>query len=115
MVGEEIFSETQGPENLENRSQPGQRPSSRIGRVTRHQPVSNAGERLAEKGKSRLGAVQAAGPAAKRGGIGHAIGIFERGQSPLPRNNAPQSAAAMPDSAPASCNACKGEKAAEGR
>ena len=53
-------------------------PACVIGRITTRQPVSHAGERLAEKGKSRLGAVQSAGPAAKRGRIGHAIGIFER-------------------------------------
>jgi len=57
MVGGEIFSESQGPENLQNRSQPGQRPSLVIGWITRRQPVSHAGERLLEKGKSRLGAV----------------------------------------------------------
>jgi hypothetical protein len=57
MVGGEIFSESQGPENLRNRSQPGQRPSLVIGWITRRQPVSHAGERLLEKGKSRLGAV----------------------------------------------------------
>lgn len=84
MVGEEIFSEPQGPENRENRIQPRQRPSSRIGRVTRHQPMSNVGERLAEKRKSRLGVVQSAGPATERGSIGHAVGIFERRRRPLP-------------------------------
>ncbi len=84
MVGEEIFSEPQGPENRENRIQPRQRPSSRIGRVTRHQPMCNVGERLAEKRKSGLGVVQSAGPATKRGSIGHAIGIFERRRRLLP-------------------------------
>jgi hypothetical protein len=84
MVGEEIFSEPQGPENRENRIQPRQRPSSRIGRVTRHQPTSNVGERLAEKRKSRLGVVQSAGPATKRRSIGHAVGIFERRRRLLP-------------------------------
>jgi hypothetical protein len=39
--------------------------------------VSDAGERLAEKGKSWLGAIQSVGPAAKRGRIGHAIRVFE--------------------------------------
>jgi hypothetical protein len=78
MVGGEIFSEPQGPANLQNRSQPGQRPSLVIGGIATRQPVSHAGERLAEKGNSRLGAVQSVGPAAKCGGIGHAIRIFER-------------------------------------
>jgi hypothetical protein len=49
-----------------------------IGRITKRQPLSHAGERLAEKGKSRLGAVQSVGPAAKCGRIGHAIRVFER-------------------------------------
>ena len=77
MVGGEIFSEPQGPENLQNRSQPRQRLSLVIRRNTRCQPLSDADERLAEKGKSRLGAVQSVGPAAKRGRIGHAIRVFE--------------------------------------
>jgi hypothetical protein len=78
MVGGEIFSEPQGPENLQNRSQPGQRPSLVIGGIATRQPVSHAGERLVEKGKCRLGAVQAVGPAAKCRRIGHAIRICER-------------------------------------
>ena len=49
-----------------------------IGRITTRQPMSDAGERLAQKGKRRLRAVQAVGPAAERGRIGHPIGIFER-------------------------------------
>jgi hypothetical protein len=57
MVGGRNFSEPQGPENLQNRSQPRPRLSLRIGRITGCQPLSHAGERLAEKGKSRLGAV----------------------------------------------------------
>ncbi len=48
-----------------------------ISRSARRPPVSDAGERLAEKGKSRLGAVQSVGPAAKRGRIGHAVRVFE--------------------------------------
>jgi hypothetical protein len=75
---EKIFSEPQGPENLQNRSQPGQRPNLVNGGIATRQPVSHAGERLAEKGKSRLGAVQAVGPAAECGRVGHAVRIFER-------------------------------------
>ena len=44
---------------------------------TGRQPGSDAVERLAEKGKSRLGAVQSVGPATERGRIGHAIRVFE--------------------------------------
>ncbi len=78
MVVGEIFSETQGPENLQNRSQLRQKPRLVIGWITARQPVSYGGERLMEKGKCRLGAVQAVGPAAKCGGIRHAVRVFER-------------------------------------
>ncbi len=62
MVGEEkFFSETQGPENLQNRSQPKQRPSFVIGLIAARQPVSYASERFAEKRKGRLGVVQPVG------------------------------------------------------
>jgi hypothetical protein len=78
MVGGEIFSATQGPENLQNRSQPRQRSSLVIGLIAASQPVSHTSERLAEKRKGRLGVVQPVGPAAECGRIGHAISIFER-------------------------------------
>ena len=41
------------------------------------QPVSHAGERLVEKGKCRLGTVQAVGPAAKCGRIRHTVRVRE--------------------------------------
>ena len=78
MVGREIFSEPQGPKNLQNRNQPRQRLSVRIGRITAPQPVSHAGERLAKKRNGWLRAVQSVGPAAKCGRIGHAVRVFER-------------------------------------
>ena len=40
--------------------------------------MSHVGERLAEKGKGRLGVVQAVGPAAECGRIGQAVRVFER-------------------------------------
>jgi hypothetical protein len=46
--------------------------------------MSEAGEGLAKKGASRLGGVQAVGPAAERGGIGHVIWVFERGRRLFP-------------------------------
>ena len=46
--------------------------------------MSEVGERLAEKRKSRLGAVQSVSPAAKRGRIGHAIRVFERRRGLFP-------------------------------
>ena len=77
MVGEgKILSETEGPENLQNRSQP--RQSFGICLIAGLQPMSNAGEYLAQEGMSRLRWVQAVGPAAERGGIGDAIRVFER-------------------------------------
>ncbi len=78
MVGGRNFSEPQGPKNLQDLSQPRPRLSLRIGRITTRQPLSHAGKRLAEKGKGRLGAVQAVGPAAKCGRIGHTVRVFER-------------------------------------
>ena len=46
--------------------------------------MSEVGERLAEKRKSRLGAVQCVSPAAKRGRIGRAIRVFERRRGLFP-------------------------------
>src|SRR6266853_6183516 len=85
MVGKGKFSDTQGPEDLQNRTQPRQRPSFVIGLITARQPWSHASERWAEKGKGRLGAVQAARPATKRGGIRHAVRVFERRRRFFPR------------------------------
>jgi hypothetical protein len=41
--------------------------------------MGQAGERLAKKGKGRLGAVQAARPAAEGGRVGHPIGVLQGG------------------------------------
>jgi len=77
MVGARTnFLETQGPEDLQKWSQPRQRFGFRV--IAKRQPMSDAGERLAQKGSRWLGRIQAASPAADRGGIGHAIGIFEQ-------------------------------------
>jgi len=46
--------------------------------------MSDAGERLAQKGTSWLGEIHAARPAAKGGGIGHAIRVFECGRRLFP-------------------------------
>jgi hypothetical protein len=40
--------------------------------------MNEAVEHLTEKGTCRLGAVQSVSPAAERGGIGHAVRVFER-------------------------------------
>jgi len=68
--GRKFFSESQRPEDGQNRSQPRQKASRLITLIDAPQPVSYAGERLAGKGKDRLGRVQTARPAAKGGGIG---------------------------------------------
>jgi hypothetical protein len=70
-------------EDLQNRSQPREKLRFAIGRIIRRQPVSDARECLVEKGKSRLSAVQSVSPATERGGIGHAIRIFERSRRHL--------------------------------
>jgi hypothetical protein len=72
-----FFLDTQWPEDLEDRNQPGQRWSFALRRVTGLQPMSNPGYRLVEKGNSRLGVVQANRPAPDSGGIGQAIGVFK--------------------------------------
>jgi hypothetical protein len=77
MVGGEIFSATQGPEDLQNRSQLRESISFVIGGITARQPMNEAGERFAEKGKGWLGGVQAVRPATERRGIRHAIRVFE--------------------------------------
>ena len=46
--------------------------------------MSNAGERLVEKRKPRLGTVQPIRPTSERGGIGHAVRVFERRRGLFP-------------------------------
>jgi hypothetical protein len=46
--------------------------------------MSEVGEGVAQEGSCRLGDVQAVSPAAERGGIGDAIGVFERGRRLFP-------------------------------
>ena len=75
-MGGNIFSETQGPKDLQNRSQPRQSFVTRL--VGECQPMSDAGEGLTQKGSRWLGGIQALGPATERGGIGHPIRVFER-------------------------------------
>ena len=55
-----------------------------IGRITTRQPASDAGARLTEKRESRLRGVQAARPAAERGGIRHTIRVPERRRGLFP-------------------------------
>jgi hypothetical protein len=80
-----FFLNTQRPEVLQNRSYPGQWPRFAIGMMTACQPMSYAGNDLAEKGKRRLGTVHTARPAADSGRIRQPIRVFQLGQCLLPR------------------------------
>jgi len=78
MVGErKIPSAPEGPEDLQNRSQPRKRWVILL--AVAGQPTSGASECLAQEGTSRLRRVQAVGPATEGRGIGQAIRVFERG------------------------------------
>ena len=83
-MGERNFLETQGPKDLQNRSQRGQWTGFGIARIATCQPMSEVGEGVAQEGSCRLGDVQAVGPPAERGGIGDAIWVFERGRRLFP-------------------------------
>ena len=76
------YSATEGPEDLQNRSQP--RQSFGIRLVAGRQPMGDAGQGVAQKGSRRLGGIQAASPAAEGGWIGDAIRVFKRGRRLLP-------------------------------
>jgi len=80
-----FFSERQGPEVFENRSDPGQWSRFVKCLTTAIQPMSYTGDGLTEEGKSRLGGVQAARPAADSGRIRQSIRVFQLGQCLLPR------------------------------
>jgi hypothetical protein len=69
---------------LQNGSQP-RRQRLVIRLIVACQPMSGAGERLAQEGTSRLRRVQAVGPTAKGGGIGQVIRVFEQRRRLLPR------------------------------
>ena len=78
-----FFSDGEARELAEPGSGP-IKPSLRIGRSAAPQPMGYAGQRLASKGSRQLGAVEAARPAAERGGIGHPIGVLQRGRRLFP-------------------------------
>jgi hypothetical protein len=63
---------------LHNRNQTRQKPSLVIGRSAARKPVTYTGQGLTQKGRTWLGALQTARPAADCGRIGHAIRVFER-------------------------------------
>jgi hypothetical protein len=70
---------------LQNRSDPAQWPRFAIGLMTARQPMSYAGDGLAEEGTRRLGTVHTARPAADSGRIRQPIRVFQLGQCFLPR------------------------------
>ncbi|MDT7812736.1 MAG: hypothetical protein QOJ42_2652 [Acidobacteriaceae bacterium] len=80
-----FFLKTQRPEVLQNRSYPGKRTHFSKGLMTGSQPMSHAGNGLAEKGKRELRAVQAARPAPHCRRVGQAVRILEVRQCLFPR------------------------------
>ena len=94
------MSETPRPEDRQDRSQPRQRPSFMIGLISRRQPASHAGKRLAGEGKGYFRKIQAARPAAEGRGIGHTIRVFEIRQCVLP-------GAALHEAPPQRLTACQ--------
>src|SRR5260370_39045282 len=93
MVGERIFSKTQGTENFESRSYLRQQPRFVKSLMPASQPMSYAGDGPVEKGKRRLRKVQAAQPAPNCGRIRQAVRVLQLGRCLLPRTvlrNAPQ-------------------------
>lgn len=85
MVGERILSKTQGTENFQSGSYPRQRPRFVKSLMPASQPMSYAGNGPLEKGKRRLGKVQAAQPAPNCGRIRQPIRVFQLGRRLLPR------------------------------
>ena len=82
---QDFFSQTQGPENLHDRTYPSQRSRFIKNLMTANQPVSHAGDGLVEKEMRWRGAVQTARPAAHSGGIGQTIRVHDLRQCILPR------------------------------
>ena len=113
-VGENVFSETQGPKDL---PEPKSTPKTKL-RDLPDEPVpanerSGQGFGIKRKPLAERG-VQAVGPAAERGGIGHWVRVFERRRRLFPGAVLHQHAPPMPDNVPAGCSVCKGEKATAG-
>src|SRR6201981_48981 len=93
MVGERIFSKTQGTENFQSRSYRRQRPRFVKNLMPASQPMRYAGNGPVEKGKRRLRKVQVAQPAPNCGRIRQPIRVFQLGRRLLPRTvlrNTPQ-------------------------
>ena len=80
-----FFLQTQRPEDFESGSHPGQRPGLVKSLTAARQPVSDAGDGLAQKGKQELRAVQAARPAPHCRRVWQAVRILEGRQSLFPR------------------------------
>ena len=88
MVGAKNSSEAQGPgpELMQNRGQveSGRLPCVVTGNLPARQSLAQRRQGAAQGWHGRRCTLQAAKPAAKRGGIGHAMGIFHCGRSRFP-------------------------------
>ena len=84
--GRPFFLNPQGPEPGEKREYGVPAQGQRIMHedVCPTEPRAYGQHRLAQKGKWRLRRIQAVEPSAQRGGIGHAIGVFDGGRRGFP-------------------------------
>src|SRR5215831_3556877 len=82
MVDDSIFSEPQGPVALEKgkESWPAERQQAVMENSPALEELAHRMDGAPQKGKPGPRAIQTAKPAAERGGIGHALGIFDRGR-----------------------------------
>ena len=114
MVDDSIFSEPQGPVACEKGEQ--RRPAERQQAVMENppalEPVAHRLDGAPQKGKRGPRGIQTAKPAAQRGGIGHALGIFDHRRRLLHRTAFQE---ATPQRLAASDQAVVGVREREGR
>jgi hypothetical protein len=86
MVGGGSVLNPQGPEPGEKREYGVPAQGERIvhENLCSGEPRADSPDRLAQEGKRRLRRIQASAPSAQRGGIGHAIGVFDGGRRGFP-------------------------------
>ena len=114
MVDDSIFSEPQGPVALEKgeESRPAERQRAVMENSPALEPLAHCMDGAPQKGKRGPRAIQTAKPAAERGGIGHALGIFDRGRRSFQRTAFQE---ATPQCLAASDQAVVGVREREGR
>ena len=80
MVDDSIFSESQGPVARQKgeQSRPAEWQRAVMENPPALEPLAHLMDRESQKGKRGPRGIQTAKPAAERGGIGHALGIFDR-------------------------------------